>query len=161
MAESGGAPADPDAGKPLPDRLKSKSPISRANALADVAKMCAESDVSAPIFKDMIDKWKTILADSHPLALERAQESLAAFINKVQPSLLIPYQPTIVKVLIEKGLTNAKKPIKEKALENILLMFEVSETFDEDAITALQDMCKHKNVKVKFLISRILTTLFC
>jgi len=34
-------------------------------------------------------------------------------------------------------LTNAKKPIKEKALENILLMFEVSETFDEDAITAL------------------------
>jgi len=122
--------------------------------------MCGEGDGTQDIFRDMIDKWKTLLADSHPNPLERAQESLTAYIGKVQPALLISYQATILKVLIEKGLTNAKKPIKEKALENILLLFEVSETFDEDALAALQDMCKHKNIKVKQIINRVLTTLF-
>lgn len=54
----------------------------------------------------------------------------------------------MIKILIEKGYGGTKPVIKQKAKENLLVMFEVSETFDLDAYDALEAMLKHKNLKV-------------
>ena len=52
------------------------------------------------------------------------------------------------KPLIEKCLSHAKPVIKNKALESMLLIFEVSEKFDEDTFTVLEELCKAKLAKV-------------
>jgi|TARA_B110000285_G_C14587704_1_gene364960 hypothetical protein len=42
----------------------------------------------------------------------------------------------------------AKPNIKVKALEALLLLFEVSENFDSDTMDTLEALIKNKNVKV-------------
>ena len=41
-----------------------------------------------------------------------------------------------------------KPNLKSKALECALLMFEVSENFEQETLNALEELCKHKNAKV-------------
>jgi len=50
-------------------------------------------------------------------------------------------------MLAEKCLGHAKKPIVEKAKECLLLIFEVSEAFDE-SVDTFSALLAHKNVKV-------------
>ena len=48
-------------------------------------------------------------------------------------------------------LTHAKPNIKAKALEVFLLMFEVTEVFN-DSIDTMKTLLAHKNVKVSFFM---------
>lgn len=57
-------------------------------------------------------------------------------------------QNGIIQIIIEKMLlTHAKPGIKAKSLESLLLLFEVTQNFDDSEDT-LQTLLKHKNVKV-------------
>ena len=60
-------------------------------------------------------------------------------------------------MLVEKCLGHAKPVIKEKAKENLLLIFEVTENF-EDSVEVLVGLCAHKNVKVSLIA--VLTKMF-
>jgi len=87
------------------------------------------------------------LKDSNPGALEKALTCLEAFVDKIHKSLLVESQNDIINMLVEKCLGHAKPIIKQKATECLLLIFEVSENFDE-SIDTLNALLKHKNVKV-------------
>ena len=50
-------------------------------------------------------------------------------------------------MLVEKCIGHAKVPVKQKAIECFLLIFEVSENFDQ-SIECLNGLLSHKNVKV-------------
>ena len=50
---------------------------------------------------------------------------------------------------------SASKPtIKTKSLEGLLMLFEVSENFEDESIDTIEGLLKNKNVKV----SKIITT---
>jgi hypothetical protein len=51
-------------------------------------------------------------------------------------------------MIVDKCLGHAKPIIKTKGTECFLLLFEVSENF-EDSIDTLKELIKHKNVKVQ------------
>jgi hypothetical protein len=53
-----------------------------------------------------------------------------------------------LKPLVDKGLGAAKPNIKAKALECALLIFEVSEQFDEETLDVLEKLCKSDKLKV-------------
>lgn len=53
-----------------------------------------------------------------------------------------------MKPLVEKGLGAAKPNVKAKSLECTLLIFEVSEQFDEETMEALEALCNSKTLKV-------------
>jgi len=72
---------------------------------------------------------------------------LTVFLDKIHPTLLVPSQNEIISVLIEKCLGHMKKPIQEKSIECILLIFEVGEVFDE-SIDTLNAFIQHKNLKI-------------
>jgi len=50
-------------------------------------------------------------------------------------------------MLVEKCLAHAKPVIVKKATDCLLLMFEVSESFEE-SVETLQGLASHKNIKV-------------
>ena len=52
-------------------------------------------------------------------------------------------------MLVEKCVGHAKPVIKNKALEILSLIFEVSESFD-DSVDTLNTLLKHKNIKVSY-----------
>ena len=75
--------------------------------------------------------------------------------------MLLDAQNGIIQIIIEKMLlTHAKPGIKAKSLECLLLLFEVTQNFD-DSIDALQTLLKHKNVKVSFLFLNFQITNNC
>jgi len=75
--------------------------------------------------------------------------------------VLLDAQNGIIQIIIEKMLlTHAKPGIKAKSLECLLLLFEVTQAFD-DSTDALQTLLKHKNVKVSFLFLNIQITNNC
>lgn len=49
---------------------------------------------------------------------------------------------------MDKGLGAAKPNIKAKSLECGLLIFEVSEQFDEETMDVLEKLCKSDKLKV-------------
>jgi len=55
-------------------------------------------------------------------------------------------------MLVEKCVGHAKPVIKDKALECIMMIFEVSENF-EDSVETLQGLAANKNIKVSCLFS--------
>ncbi len=57
-------------------------------------------------------------------------------------------QNEILKALIEKCICHVKASIKQKSTDCLLMLFEVSETFDETAFDAFIEMFKNKNQKV-------------
>ena len=61
--------------------------------------------------------------------------------------MLVDAQNEIIGMLVEKCIGHAKKAIQDKAKECLLLIFEVSEAFDE-SIDTFQALLAHKNVKV-------------
>lgn len=54
-------------------------------------------------------------------------------------------QNDILKALIEKCIGHMKANIKQKSTECLLMLFEVSETFDETASDSFIEMLKNKN----------------
>ena len=138
---------------PLGKRIVSKNWSVRAGAYEELTKLCqdAPKKSKADFFREHADQWKTYLKDSNPGALEKALTCLEAFLDKIHPSLLEESQNSILSHLVEKCLGHAKPVIKDKATECMLLMFEVSEKFDS-SVETLQELCKHKNIKVSNLL---------
>jgi hypothetical protein len=56
-----------------------------------------------------------ILKDSNPGALEKALDCLLVFLDKIHQSILIPYQNSIINLLVEKCIGHAKPNIKNKS----------------------------------------------
>ena len=54
----------------------------------------------------------------------------------------------IINMLVEKCNGHMKPVIKDKGVECLLLMFEVSENFEESE-DCLLDLIKHKNPKIQ------------
>jgi len=134
---------------PLEKRIVSKNWSVRANAYEELTKMSqdAQRGCKADFMRDHASSWKDYLKDSNPGALEKALTCLEAFVDKCHKSILAENQNPIISMLIEKCLGHAKPVIKQKATECLLLIFEVSENF-EDSVETLQAMASHKNVKV-------------
>ena len=55
----------------------------------------------------------------------------------------------MLKVLIEKCLVHAKPVIKQKSLDCVLTMFEISESFQDDSISVLEEILKSKKLPVR------------
>jgi len=73
--------------------------------------------------------------------------ALIVFLDYIHPDILKEHQNDILRVLIEKTMAQTKQEVDVKALECIILIFEVSGEF-EMSIETLQEMIQHKNVKV-------------
>jgi hypothetical protein len=50
-------------------------------------------------------------------------------------------------MLVEKCIGHAKPVIKQKGIDCLLLMFEVSENF-EDSVETMCELAAHKNIKI-------------
>ena len=87
------------------------------------------------------------LKDANPGALEKALDLLTVFLDKCHPSIVEQYQNDIIPILVEKCVGHAKPNIKAKSKECFLLMFDVSENFD-DSIETINTVISHKNIKV-------------
>lgn len=99
------------------------------------------------VYKDHGLMFKKYLNDANPGSLEKCLEALEVFIDKAEPKIVAMSQNDILKVLIEKCIGHAKPTIKTKALDCFLLMFEVSEVFEE-SVPAMEESLKSKNAKV-------------
>jgi hypothetical protein len=87
------------------------------------------------------------LADNNPGSLEKCIDSLQAFIDNGDPIIIASAQNDIIKSLIEKCLGHTKPAIKSKGHECFLMIFEVSEKFEESFETIIE-MLNSKNAKV-------------
>lgn len=135
---------------PLETRIVSKNWNVRAQAYDDLNKLSKDAaiDSKEPFFQAHVDQWKVYLKDTNPGALEKALDCLISFLNKVQAKVLLDSQNGIIQIIIEKMLlTHARPGIKAKSLECLLLLFEVTQNF-EDSSETLLTLLAHKNVKV-------------
>ena len=134
---------------PLEKRIVSKNWSVRANAFDELTTLSTNSDRNskAEFFRSHASEFHIYLKDINPGALEKALTCLNAFLDKIHKSLIVEHQNKILAMLVEKCLGHAKPVIKEKSKECMLLIFEVSETF-EDSVETLVGLASHKNVKV-------------
>ena len=135
---------------PLETRIVSKNWNVRAQAYDDLNKLSVDATIDSKegFFQTHVDQFKVYLKDTNPGALEKCLDCLVNFLNKIQAKVLLDAQNRIIQIIIEKMLlTHAKPGIKAKSLESLLLLFEVTQNFDDSEDT-LQTLLKHKNVKV-------------
>ena len=92
--------------------------------------------------------WAKYLAEPNPGALEKVLDCFHEFINKCDPGILSSMQVSVFKPMIEKCLGQAKANLKSKSLECMLLLFEVSENFEEETMDTLLTFCKSNKQKV-------------
>lgn len=100
------------------------------------------------LFSDHAAEFKKYLDESHPGTLEAALDAFSVFADRAFPGLLGTHQKDYLKPLIEKGLGAAKPNVKAKSLECALLIFEVSEQFDDETMDVLEALCLSKTLKV-------------
>jgi hypothetical protein len=77
--------------------------------------------------------------------LEKCLDTILVFIDKCEPKIVQMNQNELLKALIEKAISHVKASIKQKGTDCFLMLFEVSETFDETAFEAIIEMLKNKN----------------
>ena len=92
--------------------------------------------------------WAKYLAEPNPGALEKVLECFQEYIIKSEPGILSSMQVSVIKPMIEKCLGAAKPNLKLKSQECMLLLFEVSENFEEETMDALLGFCKSSKQKV-------------
>ena len=144
--------ADKEKNDPLEKRMVSKNWSVRAGAYEELQKMCTDPNVPRgsknDFFNQHFHEWKVYLKDSNPGALEKALTCLQAFLDKIHKSLITAESKNaIISMLVEKCISHMKLVIKDKGIECLLLIFEVSENFEESE-DCLCELIKHKNVKV-------------
>ena len=151
LAEQAAAEVDPEAGKPLEQRLKSKTQITIVNALRDLGKEFASAPVNSADgwFSSQISLFKTYLSAAHPLKHEAAEDALGPFLEKVDPKLLKTKHAEIIQVLIDKGLTSNKASVKTKAEQNLILVFWSTEDFSAKILEPIKKQCDHKLPKMQ------------
>lgn len=100
-------------------------------------------------FQEQCGNWKKYLQDEiNPTGMENILNCLHAYIDRCDPKLLYASQIDLIKSLIEKYISQTKASVKQKAIDCMLLLFEVTEVFDEATSDAMLEMLKHKNTKV-------------
>jgi len=99
------------------------------------------------LFSHFCSKWKEYLSESHVAVQKQQVMALIVFLDYIHPDILKEHQNDILRVLIEKTMAQTKQEVDVKALECIILIFEVSGEF-EMSVETLQEMIQHKNVKV-------------
>ena len=133
---------------PLEERLVSKNWSTRASAFEELLNLFKNADnPNDNIYRDHQTMWKKYLSDTNPGALEKCLDSLGFYIDRGHPKLVAESQNDIIKILVEKCLMHAKPTIKQKSLETFLLLFEVSEQFEESNDTLIE-LLNSKNIKV-------------
>ena len=70
------------------------------------------------------------------------------FITKCDPGFLSSMQASVVKPMIEKCLGQTKASLKAKSLECMMLIFEVSENFEDETTDVIVELMKKPKPKV-------------
>ena len=70
------------------------------------------------------------------------------FITKCDPGILSSMQVSVVKPMIEKCLGQSKASLKAKSLECMMLIFEVSENFEDETTDVIVELMKKPKPKV-------------
>ena len=104
------------------------------------------SDPSDDIFAEQFSLFKKYLTDTNPAVLGKVLDTLKLFLSKADQKLIQINQNDIIKVLIEKGVSNKKSNVKDSALECFLMCFEQSEVFVESEETILESINSKLNV---------------
>jgi hypothetical protein len=79
--------------------------------------------------------WGKYLTDNNPGALEKALNCMLVFLDRIHKDLLSENQNSMITTIVEKCITHMKPVVKEKSTECLLLIFEVSENFENSAET--------------------------
>ena len=143
------APAETTTRLPLKERLKSKNPKIRFEAVNDLLKEIAD----ATTFTDYYPKVQKLLSDTHPGAQEKALDCLLVLLDKCPPNTA---DDDLITVLIEKCITSAKSSIKTKAVDNFLIIAELPGTH-----TLIYDTLKNYITTKDTPIKIIVATLYC
>ena len=100
------------------------------------------------VMNEHASKWAKYLAEPNPGAMEKVLECFHAFIDKCDPAILSSMQNSIYPPMMDKCLGAAKPTLKTKAMECLLLFFEVSENFGDETLDAFQALVKSNKPKV-------------
>ena len=96
-------------------------------------------------------KWAKYLAEPNPGAMEKVLDCFNTYIDKCHASILTGFQNSIYPPVMDKCLGAAKPTLKTKAMECMLLFFEVSENFGDETMDAFQALVKSNKPKVSSL----------
>ena len=104
-SEQPAAQANPDADKPLEDRLVSKAWAIRKDAFEELKnKFKNLSENTKGEMNEHASNWGKYLLEANPGALEKVLECFLEFIIKTDPSILSGMQVSIIKPMVEKCL---------------------------------------------------------
>ena len=133
------AAANADDDKPLEERLLSKAWAVRKTAFEELAGIIQqfEPGTNNAIINEHAGKWAKYLVEPNPGAMEAVLACFHTFIDKCDPALLSSMQNSIYAPVIDKCLGAAKPTLKTKAMDCMLLYFEVSENFGDETLDAL------------------------
>ncbi len=131
--------ANADDDKPLDERLVSKTWAVRKTAFEELTAIIVkfEPGTNNEVMNEHSSKWPNYLVEPNPGALEKVLECFNAYIDKCDPAILTAVQDKIYLPILDKGLGAAKPNLKAKAMECMLLYFEVSENFGDETLDAL------------------------
>ena len=130
-----------DYDKPLDKRLVSKAWVTRKTAFEELQGIISKFEPSTnnQVMNEHAAKWAKYLAEPNPGAMEKVLECFKTYIDKCDSSILASFQNSIYPPMLDKFLCAAKPTLKTKAMECMLLFFEVSENFEEETLNALEE----------------------
>ncbi|OMJ83062.1 hypothetical protein SteCoe_16098 [Stentor coeruleus] len=130
---------------PLEKRIESKVWKTRANALEELLKLM-EKDLS--LLSSYTGNLVKFISDSHPAVQEKGLDIFKLYIVKT-PDSLLSMTEILAKILIDKGLGNAKTTIKQMT-GNIILDFYAEQKDDGQAfILGLITCLENKTPKLQ------------
>ena len=134
---------------PLENRIKSKDNKVREYAYVELTKMCQDAQHSCKddFRRKHAKQWSVYLQESNVMALEKCLDCFTAYLDKVHPYIILQHKKAIIQVLVEKCLGHSEPVIRNKSSECFLMLFEVTENFDDSYFT-LTKLISHENIKV-------------
>ena len=107
-----------------------------------------ERNTDDDVMRNHVDKWPKYLLEPNPGAMEKVLDCFHVYIDKCSPALLTSIQDKIYAPMMDKCLGAAKATLKAKAMDCMLLFFEVSENFAPETLDAFQALVKSNKPKV-------------
>ena len=142
--------ANPDDGKPLDERLVSKAWMVRKAAFEELMGVIRGygPNTDNGVMQTHAGKWPKYLMEPNPGAMEKVLECFHTYIDKCAPQILTAMQDKIYAPMMDKCLGAVKANLKSKAMDCMLLFFEVSENFSPETLDAFQAQVKSNKPKV-------------
>lgn len=140
---------------PIGKRINSKNWKTRSRAYEELTGLLDSAD--SELFIEHASAVHKYLADSHPGAQEKAFDVAKVFVKR-NPELLLGFSESIVKVLVEKGMTSGKLLVKNETCSVISDFFAVHKDF-EGFFAGVLYCINNKNVKVQAVGINTVTTL--